>query len=155
MNSGASQKYNTMPLEDILSLPVKGIAEKNSVLFLWSTVPFLHDAFHVMNAWGFEYKTMLTWRKVMSCGLGFWFRGQTEHLLFGIRGQIKAFRSQKPNFIQSHTLKHSEKPAKIRALISEVTKGLEPKIELFARDRIQGWDCWGIEVPNSNQTILP
>jgi N6-adenosine-specific RNA methylase IME4 len=156
MKSGASQKYDTMPLEDICNLPIKEIATKDAVLFLWTTVPFLHDAFHVMDAWGFKYKTMLTWRKIMSQGMGFWFSGQTEHILFGIRGKIPAFHCHKGNIIQYPTwnLGHSEKPAKFRGLINEVTKGLEPKIELFARQRIEGWDCWGNDLPLDTQTLL-
>lgn len=156
MNSGASQKYETMPLDDICNLPIKGIIDKNAVLFLWATVPLLPDAMKVMDAWGFKYKSMLTWRKVMSQGLGFWFSIQTEHLLFGVRGQVKAFRSHKSNIIQypCWKLNHSEKPTKFRALVTQVTKGLEPKIELFARERIVGWDSWGNQLPTTIQTGL-
>ena len=80
----------------------------------------------------------------MSLGMGFWYRGQVELCLVGIRGKVKAFRIQKANFIQSKALRHSEKPEEMRQLI-EAT-GLEPKIELFARQKVEGWDCWGNEV---------
>lgn len=84
MISGAEQKYPTMSLEEICSLKIP--SDKNSVLFLWATVPLMKEAFQVMDAWGFQYKTMITWRKIMSMGMGFWWRGQCEHLLFGIKG---------------------------------------------------------------------
>jgi N6-adenosine-specific RNA methylase IME4 len=79
-------------------------AEKDSVCFLWITVPLLPDGFKVLEAWGYKYKTMITWRKIMSLGMGFWWRGQTEHLLFGIKGKIKAFRMQEKNIIEAHPI---------------------------------------------------
>lgn len=154
--TGAEQNYDTMSTQDICNLPIKDITEKNCALFLWATVPFLHDAFHVMDAWGFEYKTMITWRKIFCLGMGYWFRGQTEHLLLGIKGNVKAFHSQKPNFVQTPVLhlKHSEKPAKFRGIVAEVTRGLNPKIELFAREQIEGWDSWGNDLPSTKQVLL-
>ena len=76
--------------------------------------------------------------------MGYWYRGQVEQLLLGIRGNLKAFRIQKANFIQTKALRHSEKPEEMRQLI-EAT-GLIPRIELFARQKVDGWDCWGNEV---------
>jgi N6-adenosine-specific RNA methylase IME4 len=104
-----------------------------------------------MKAWGFEYKTMITWRKIMSLGMGYWFRGQCEHLLFGIRGKVKAFRLQEPNFIQTKALRHSQKPEEFRKLIERATAGMESKkrLELFARCHCDGWDVFGDEVERS------
>lgn len=85
MKSGAAAHYDTMTLEEICRLKVRNIAEKDSVLFLWATVPMLEEGLVVMRAWGYDYKTMLTWHKEGWLGMGFWFRGQTEHLLFGVR----------------------------------------------------------------------
>jgi len=150
LKSGAACKYLVMSIEEICKLRVKDIADQNSILFLWATVPFLHEAFHVMESWGFKYKTMITWRKIMSLGMGFWFRGQTEHLLVGIRGKIKAFRCQSPNFIQCKVLSHSEKPEEFRKLIEKATNDLKPRIELFARRNVEGWDCYGNECKSVN-----
>ena len=144
MVSGSMAKYSTMSLQDICNLSIQDIADKNSVLFLWVTVPLIEEGFEVLNAWGFKYKTMITWRKIMSLGMGYWYRGQTEHLLLGVKGKVKAFRIQKPNFIQCKVGKHSQKPQEFRELI-EMT-GLNPKIELFAREKTEGWDVWGNEV---------
>ncbi len=151
MKSGSSAKYKTMTLEEIKELPIKDIQSKNSVLYLWATVPLLPEAFSVMDAWGYTYKTMITWRKIMSLGMGYWYRGQTEHLLLGIKGKIKAFRVQEPNFIQSKVGKHSEKPDEFRKLIDRSVGNLSPKIELFARKKTEGWDVWGDEVPIQDQ----
>lgn len=144
MKSGSIAKYPTMSLQEICELPISDISAAESVLFLWATVPLLPEAFQVMERWGFKYKTMLTWRKIMSLGMGFWFRGQTEHLLLGVKGKVKAFRIQKANFIQCKAGKHSQKPDEFRELI-ELT-GLQPRIELFARQKVDGWDVWGNEV---------
>ena len=147
MISGAEAKYPTMTVEEICALDIP--AEKDAVLFLWATVPLLPEAFKVMEAWGFKYKTMLTWRKIMSLGMGYWYRGQCEHLLFGVRGKVKAFRVQKANFIQSKAGKHSEKPIEFRRLIEESTLHLPNKLEMFARSENEGWDVFGNEVNNS------
>ncbi len=146
MKSGADSKYPTMALSDICNLPVSDISDKNSVLFLWVTVPMLQEGLDVLKAWGFRYKTMITWRKIMSLGMGYWFRGQTEHLLLGVKGHIKAFRCQHANFIQTKALRHSEKPEEFRKLILRATAGLQPRIELFARKKTPGWTAWGNEV---------
>ena len=147
MISGAEAKYPTMTVEEICALDIP--AEKDAVLFLWATVPLLPEAFKVMEAWGFKYKTMLTWRKIMSLGMGYWYRGQCEHLLFGVRGKVKAFRVQKANFIQSKAGKHSEKPDEVRKRIVEMFGDELPKVELFARQNHIGWDAWGNEVAES------
>jgi len=158
--SGAQNKYDIMTNEDICNIPIPDIIEKDSVLFLWATVPLLPEAFVVMDAWGFKYKTMLTWRKIMSLGMGYWFRGQTEHLLLGVKGKVKAFNMQKANFHQCKVGKHSQKPHYFRELISKSVENSfkDPKkVELFARSRdgmfpdieYEGWDVWGNEVNNS------
>lgn len=144
MKSGAEAKYKTLPLDEICNLNIKSIADKNCVLFLWATVPLLPEAFETMKAWGFKYKTTIFWRKIRSLGLGFWFRGQVEVLLLGIRGKVKAFRIQKANFIQTKSLKHSHKPKEFRELIEMC--GLKPRIELFATEKVEGWDAIGYEI---------
>jgi len=144
MTSGSLSKYPTLSLQEICNLPVRDIAHKDSCLFLWATVPLLPDCLHVMQEWGFEYKTAVFWRKIMSLGMGFWFRGQVELCLFGIKGDIHAFRCQKPNFIQSKVRLHSQKPDEFYELIEHITP--PPRIELFARSKRNGWDSWGNQV---------
>ena len=144
--NGASDYYETMTLEQIKALPVQEISDKNSALFLWATNPMMPEAFEVMEAWGFRYKTLLTWHKERCKGMGYWFRGHTEHLLFGIRGDVKAFRSLNHNILKLPVGKHSEKPEEFRDLIDEATPNMNPKIELFSRKKVLGWDAWGNEV---------
>lgn len=141
MSSGSAQKYDTLPLSEVLSLPVASVTDRDSVLFLWATTPMLPEALSVMSAWGFTYKTSLYWRKIMSLGMGFWYRGQVEQLILGVRGKVKAFRIQRPNFIQTKARDHSQKPDEIRELVDLC--GLSPKLELFATSRTEGWDCIG------------
>src|SRR4029079_7207110 len=149
MKSGASHKYETMSLKQLKGLPISDITEKDCCLFLWATVPMLPEALEVMKSWKFRYKTMLTWRKLeVGRGLGYWFRGECEHLLFGIKGNIRSFLCQETNFIQYKVLEHSEKPHLFRKLIERATNKIQdPKrIELFARQKIYGWDAWGNQV---------
>lgn len=144
--SGAAQKYTVMTVDEICRLPVPDIAEKDSVLFLWGTVPMLQEALIVMKEWGFKYKTAIFWRKIGRLGLGYWFRGEIEYLLFGVHGKVKAFRCQLPNFLEAPVLGHSEKPEEFRKLIEVATsRTIETprRIELFARRRVPGWDAIG------------
>jgi len=141
MKSGSSSHYPVLTTDEICSLPVSNLSDKNCVLFLWSTVPMLEDGLRVLNSWGFKYKTAIFWRKIMSLGMGFWFRGQVELCLMGIRGKVKAFRCQKSNFIQSKVRLHSQKPEEFFQLIEPIIE--YPAIELFAREKRGGWDAWG------------
>lgn len=153
---GAAQKYNVLSLEEICDLPIDDLTHKDAVLFLWSTVPLLPEGFQVLNAWGFTYKTTFFWRKIMSLGMGYWFRNQVEVLLVGVKGHVKAFRMQKANFLQTKAGKHSEKPKEIYGILETISHkfDLEPKIELFARNYREGWDVWGNEVPDTIQKLL-
>jgi site-specific DNA-methyltransferase (adenine-specific) len=150
--SGAASKYPTMPLEQIKALPVKEITSKQCVLFLWVTVPLLPEGLEVLNAWGFNYKTMITWRKSHFKGLGYWYRGVTEHLLVGVKGDVKAFNSQKNNHIGIAPTVHSRKPHIFRQLIEQSCL-LGPRIELFARVKVPGWDVWGNDEKLAHQTL--
>lgn len=143
-NRRIENQYPTMAIKDILSLAVP--ADDNCVLYLWVTYPFLVEGLQVIEAWGFEYKSCLVWDKEI-IGCGYWFRGQHEFLLVGVRGNVKP----PPNSLRISSVyrqrraKHSQKPEKIRQLISAWYPS-ERKIELFARKKTKGWDVWGDEV---------
>lgn len=173
VNSAAHTKYETMSLQDLCNFPINELVEKDCILFMWCVVPLLPEAMKVLEAWGFKYKTMLTWRKIMSQGLGYWFRGQCEHLIVATKGSPKAFRQQVCNYFQSEydlindhvhqskVGKHSQKPHYFREVITKAVKVSfeEPKkLELFARSREgffpdyeyeDGWDVYGDQVNNS------
>jgi N6-adenosine-specific RNA methylase IME4 len=135
LKSGASQQYNTISFNDLKKLPIHKITERNCILFLWTTNPFIKEGLELVEAWGFQYKTMITWIK-HNYGLGYYFRSKTEHILLGIKGKVKAFRSSRTNIIQTKKLyKHSQKPEEARQLIDESTKVIDnpKKLEIFAR----------------------
>jgi N6-adenosine-specific RNA methylase IME4 len=159
LTSGAIDKYDTMSYDELKDLPVKDIADKNSVLFLWVTTPLKYEiaTSGILEAWGFKYKTSIYWRKVMSLGLGFTFRGQVEECWFCTRGKIKSFRSQSPNIFETNCIetkvrKHSQKPEEFFQLIepSLVKFNLNPRIELFARERRDGWTSIGNEITGND-----
>jgi len=136
--------YPTMALEDICRLCVP--AAPNSVLYLWATNPKLVEALTVMDAWGFKYRTNLVWDKEWA-GLGYWFRGQHELLLVGVKGKFSPPNKYKriPSVWRERKGKHSVKPKGIRKLIGEWFPDAR-KLELFARDKAPGWDVWGSDV---------
>ena len=147
---GAEFHYQTISTDEICKLNVP--ADKDCILFLWVTTPFLPDGLMVMNAWKFKYKTALYWDKI-NMGTGHYFRGQVEVLLVGIKGKIKAFHTQIRNLISIKNSKHSKKPDIFYQIIESL--GYEHKIELFARplknllfedESYKGWDLWGDEV---------
>jgi N6-adenosine-specific RNA methylase IME4 len=143
--SGAGQKYPTLSTMEIASLNVNSILSKDSVCFLWATVPMLQDGLLVLNEWGFDYKTSIVWHKTGRLGTGYWFRGEAELLLFGIKGKVPAFRSSFRNVISHPVLKHSEKPEVFRDLIFNVTSKMPNpnRVELFARKVVPQWTPFG------------
>lgn len=127
---GACCKYDVMDLEDICKLPVKELAEDDAVLFLWVTMPKLNEAFSVMRAWGFEYKTCaFTWVKqnrksdTLFWGMGRWTRANAELCLLGTRGKPKRADAGVHSVIISHVEEHSKKPAETRDRIEKLLGG--------------------------------
>ena len=153
-SGGVNYYYATMSTKEIMDMPIKNISADDCVLFLWATNPLLPEAMETMTRWGFKYKTTLTWHKLRCKGMGYWFRGHTEFLLFGVMGHVKAFRSLEHNIKTLPVEQHSKKPHDFRILIDAVTVNMQPKIELFARERHVGWDTWGNEVPKETQMLL-
>ncbi len=140
---GADAHYSLMSLEAICALPVQNLVADNAHLWLWATTSDWHVQLRVMEAWGFSYRSALTWVKPR-LGLGRYLRSATEHLLFGIRGKAPiAFRSQ-PTWLFAPTQGHSHKPEEAYAVIERCSPG--PRLELFARRKRLGWDVWGNEV---------
>lgn len=150
--AAADRHYSTMSIEDIKSLPVADIAAENCVLFLWSTFPMLPEALAVIEAWGFRYKTAaFVWAKRNRkspgwfWGLGNWTRSNPEACLLAVRGRPARVSASVHSLIEAPVGRHSAKPKEARERI-EALMGDVPRIELFARERAPGWDCWGDEV---------
>jgi len=144
---GADRHYALMKTKDIMALPVEDIADDNAHLYLWVTNNFLKDGLDVMEAWGFRYVTMVTWAKD-KMGLGQYFRGMTEHCLFGVKGRLPyktdpdtGKRCQGKTLLVAPRREHSVKPKQMREMIELVSH--EPRIELFSRSSSVGWDHLG------------
>lgn len=141
--------YPTMSLEAIKALPVEALADEDCWLFLWTTHAYLPKAFGVMDSWGFKYQRTITWDKQNGLCL-FGFHHRTEFLLVGFRGKVTMYPKRKavPTLFQlsSKKLAHSQKPNEIRTAIEPFG---ETRIELFARQKTDGWDVWGNEVESN------
>jgi N6-adenosine-specific RNA methylase IME4 len=139
-------QYPTMTLDDICALPVDDIATDDCVLFMWATSPKLGEAFEVLKAWGFTYRTCMVWVKD-KVGMGHFVRQQHELVLIARKGAppTPAESSRPPSVINAPRGRHSEKPALFYELIEKMYPGL-PYVELFARKERDGWAAWGNEV---------
>lgn len=151
--STAENHYSTMSSKDLQALPVQDLCYKDSVLFLWVTAPCLSEGLELIKAWGFTYKTVaFTWVKQnkksdkIFMGMGYYTRANAEYCLLATRGKILKRESHSvSSVIISHIRQHSKKPDEARARIVNLF-GQRPRIELFARQKSEGWDCWGNEV---------
>lgn len=143
--AAAENHYRTMPLDEIASLPVEQLAADNAHLHLWTTSGFLREAFEVMDAWGFRYRSGLVWIKDQ-LGMGNYWRISHEYLLLGVRGRLR-FRDQTQwSWVSAARTSHSRKPGVFRHLVEKVSPG--PYLELFGREEIPdgGWTVFGDEV---------
>ena len=156
---GYDKYYKGLSLSEICALPVKDIAEENSILFLWVTMPMLPRAFDVIKSWGFNYKTVaFTWVKqnlkadTIFKGVGRWVMGNAELILLATRGKPKRISKSISQIIMTHRQGHSVKPVEARNKIVELMGDL-PRIELFARQKTEGWDVWGNEVESDIELL--
>ena len=141
-----------MTLEELSSLPISQIANDDSVLIMWATYPKIQEALDLIDSWGFKYKSIaFQWVKQNKSGngyffgLGRWTRGNTEPCLIATKGKPKRCSTKVGQLIFSPLRNHSQKPDETRDKIIELLGDL-PRIELFARQYADGWDCWGNEV---------
>ena len=158
------QHYPVMETEEICALPVDEIADDNSILLMWSTFSKLQDGLDVIKAWGFIYKTCaFAWVKTNKrknvdqisflpedsfssfWGMGGWTRSNIELCLLGTKGKPKRYSKGVHQVIYSSIREHSRKPDVTKERIIELCGDL-PRIELFAREKTEGWDVWGNEV---------
>lgn len=156
--SGRFEKldYTTMPTKDICALNVESIAAEDCALFMWVTGSFMPDAMQVAKAWGFEFvRVDKVWAKKKPSGkphaaCGPWGMSDAEFIVLFVRGSMCSKQVGKRNqyvVVEApYTGKHSEKPAIFRDMIAERFSPELRKIELFARAKAKGWDCWGNEV---------
>lgn len=152
LGRSAENHYPTMSLEDIKNLPINNLADKNCVLFMWTTIPLLKDSFSVLDSWGFEYKSIAFVRiklnkksDTLFWGMGHWTRSNAELCILATKGHPKRKSAKVHQVIMSHIQQHSKKPDEARERIIELIGDL-PRIELFAREKKDGWDSWGNEI---------
>jgi N6-adenosine-specific RNA methylase IME4 len=169
IRGGAEHHYRTLSTREVAEFQVNGhpaaqLAAPDSVLFLWATWPMLREALFVMKAWGFTYKTVaFTWVKTTSAGkpamgLGHYTRGNTEPVLLGIRGRgLQRINAGVPQVVLEENIPeeevifaprgpHSAKPREVRERIVKLY-GDVPRLEMFARQRVAGWDAHGDGLP--------
>lgn len=160
-SGGAIRHYPTLTVSELSQLPIVTIAEKDCLLYLWTTGPMVVDAIKVLEAWGFQFATVaFVWNKVRT-NPGYYTLSQAEFVFVGKRGRIPQPRGLRNVFqwftsyeetqlaetevLEELRTKHSRKPAEIRRRIEQMHPH-QKKIELFARETVPGWKSWGNEV---------
>lgn len=152
--------YETMSLTSLINLApaIQQVVTDDCICFMWATAPQLPDAIHLLHAWGFRYKTVaFVWVKKNKSntstnfwGMGSYTRANAEFCLLGISKntkptvQVKSHRVHQ--IIESPVRDHSRKPDITRQLITDLLGSDTTKLELFAREQVPGWDCFGLEV---------
>lgn len=150
--------YSTMTTEEICSLPINNLADKNSVLFLWAVSPMLPEALEVIKSWGFKYTTIAfcwskhTKNKIKISNLGRWTMGNVEICILAKKGKPQRIIKNVKQLVESERTTHSKKPDEVRNRIVTLMGDI-PRIELFARQKTEGWDVWGNEV--ESDIVLP
>ncbi len=140
----ARPTYGTMRLEKLMELPVNQLADEDCHLYLWITNRSLPKGFQLLDQWGFRYVTCVTWCKPWF-GLGNYFRGSTEHVLFGVKGSQPLKRKNAGTWFTAPRgpLGHSSKPLEFYDLVESCSPG--PYLEMFARSQREDWSSWGAE----------
>jgi N6-adenosine-specific RNA methylase IME4 len=136
------ENYPTLPIDEICALPVSELASESALLFLWVPTPLLEQAFQVIAAWGFEYRTGIVWDKCI-VGMGNYVRQRHENLLIARRAEFPTPEPARrpPSIIEARRREHSRKPDEAYEIIERMYPDL-PKIELFARNAREGWARW-------------
>ena len=140
----AKPDYGAMSIDELIAMPVSGVVAANAHIYCWVTNRSLPKVFGLLEAWGFRYVTLLTWPKP-SFGMGNYFRGQTEHIAFGVRGSLQLSVKDAATLLPTWNRggKHSEKPSEIHRFIERCSPG--PYLELFGRKRVNNWRIWGAD----------
>lgn len=144
------QHYKCMRLPEIKALPVADMAEKDCVLLMWAVDPLLDQAFDVIKAWGFKFKTVgFYWGKTgrgrkLHSGMGYWTRANPEQCLLATRGKPKRIGTDVDRLLLAPRGQHSEKPHEIYSRVERLVAG--PYLEMFARYARPGWHQWGNQV---------
>lgn len=140
--AAAKNHYPTMTVDEIKAMPIEKLVGDRALLWLWTTNAFLRESFEVIEAWGFDYKSVLVWDKA-KMGIGNYVRLQHEFLMIGSRGKQTTLTTNTPSVIRIQRERHSAKPEAIREVVERNSPA--SKLELFGRARKAGWVVYGNE----------
>lgn len=140
---GAGNHYELMSIEDLLALPIASVSAPNSHLYLWTTNSFIEQACMMMRVWGWTQKTVRTWVKPQ-IGMGRYYRNNTEHVVFGVRGKLPALANNIPTSFSAPRGRHSAKPEIFYEQTARLSPG--PYLDVFARQERVGWTTLGNEL---------
>lgn len=139
----ATHPYPQMSMDEIRAVKVAAIAHEDCLLWLWTTNHHMREAFTVLDAWGFQQKTILTWVKDRM-GTGDWLRGQTEHCLMAVRGNPTVHLTNQTTALMGPMRANSQKPDEFYSFIEKLCPA--PRYaELFSRQARENWDGHGDE----------
>ena len=149
-----------MSIEELKELPIENLADENCLLFMWATFPNLKEALCLIEDWGFKYVTVaFVWvkcdqdRNIRNDGLGFYTMSNAEIVLIGKKGKFVRANTGVRQIVYAPRREHSHKPEEVYVRIIKLC-GDVSRIELFARNRREGWDAWGNEVSKETQVLL-
>lgn len=160
----AENHYGTMSIRELCDLHVvPDLADKNAHLYLWTTTSHLRDAFEVMEAWGFAYKSDLVWTKPQM-GMGNYVRVSHEHILFGVKGKLPTLSNSVVSHFSAPRRRHSQKPPVFLDIVERLSPG--PRLEVFSRCLktlgvgkececarcLKGWDVWGNQAADREES---
>ncbi|HEX5995994.1 MAG TPA: MT-A70 family methyltransferase [Jiangellales bacterium] len=147
-NQGVELDYPVMSLDEIADerhVPVRMLADEDCHIYLWVTHKFMPAGLELLDAWGFNYQCVMTWRKNVGITPYSWMY-DTEHVLFGHRGGLKLNRMGLRLSFEAPVQGHSVKPDVFYERVTEASPG--PRVEMFARRERDGFVAWGNEVTN-------
>ena len=148
-----SDHYSTMSLQELKNMPIKSMTKDDAACFMWVTDSHIDEALEVLRSWGFAYKTIaFNWVKTTSKGnycknVAPWTMKSSEICLLGIKGRMTKYKQANniESLVIAQRTQHSQKPNEVRKRIEDLFGDL-PRIELFARQKTDGWDVWGDEI---------
>lgn len=162
---GVTNKYPVMKIDEIKKIDIPSIADENCAMFMWATTSStndsnLEDKLSLFRHWGFELKNEgFTWVKTNPksgtpfFGTGYYTKSNAEHCYLGIKGKMKPVSNRVSSLIISPRERHSKKPDETRDRIVELF-GDVPRIELFSRQNVEGWDCMGFDINGKDVRLI-
>ena len=148
-NQGNSLPYKTMSWEEIKNFPINKFADKQCLMFFWTTDKFIVEAHQTIKEWGFKKHCIFVWNKPTGvCPFSVQFCN--EYCLLCYRGKFKLNKIGIKTWFQERVREHSRKPNKIYE-IAELL-GDAPRIDIFAREKREGWEVWGDETNKFGET---